>query len=268
MPLAALALAGVAAGTAAFYRGAPADAAPPVRPVQVVQRLPHDETAFCQGLVYHDGALLEGTGQYNRSRLRRVDLQTGRSQQEVRLPGDVFGEGITVWNDRVLQLTWQNGYLIVYDADTFERTGTVRYRTIDPSLREGWGITHDGSQLIISDGTSTLRFCDPDSYRVVRRLRVRNGFRGLTQINELEYVNGLILANVWYDDRIARIDPATGRVVDWLDLQQIRPREVRRDREAVLNGIAWDPAERRLFVTGKHWPALFELRLPEDANTR
>lgn len=264
MPAGVLLVAVMALGAAAVYRAEPAESAPPTQPVAVVQQFPHDPTAFCQGLVCHDGVLLEGTGQYQHSRLRRVELETGRSLQEVRLPGDVFGEGVTVFGDQIVQLTWQNGFLIVYDVNTLVQRKTVRYRDMDNSLREGWGITHDGEQLIISDGTATLRFCDPETYRVVRKLRVRNGLRALSQLNELEYVNGLILANVWYEDRIARIDPGTGRVVDWLDLRAIRPPDVRGNREAVLNGIAWDSASRRLFVTGKHWPSLFEIRLPEN----
>jgi glutamine cyclotransferase len=206
--------------------------------------------------------LLEGTGRYQQSRLRRVDIPSGKVETEVRLQDNIFGEGVTVFEDRILQLTWKNGFLIVYDAATMQQRGVIRYRDMDSSMREGWGITHNGTHLIISDGTSRLRFCDPQTYQVVRRVNVRNGLRSLSKLNELEFVDGLILANVWYEDRIARIHPETGDVVDWLDLKGVKPREVRWDREAVLNGIAWDGKTKRLYVTGKNWPALYELKIP------
>ena len=174
----------------------------------------------------------------------------------------MFGEGITVWKDRVIQLTWKNGYLLLYDAASLQRQAYVRYRDIDSSLKEGWGITHDGVHLIISDGSSVLRFVDPSTFKLVRKLNVKNGFRSLSQLNELEFVQGEIFANVWYSDQIARIDPSSGKVTGWLDLSAIIPREVRRNKEAVLNGIAWDPTEKRLFVTGKHWPKLYQIRVP------
>jgi glutaminyl-peptide cyclotransferase len=263
LPSVTLLCAAFAAGAAMMHSSAKTPAAPPNRKVEVVARYPHDPKSFCQGLVVHNGALIEGTGRYQQSKLRRIELQTGQVQQEIQLQANVFGEGVTVFEDRILQLTWKNNSLIVYDVNTFRQLGVVRYRDIDNSLREGWGITHDGTHLIISDGTSRLRFCDPRTYRVVRRVNVRNGFRSLSQLNELEYVDGMILANVWYEDRIARIDPKTGNVVDWLDLKSIKPSEVRWDREAVLNGIAWDATKRRLFVTGKNWPTLFEIRIPD-----
>lgn len=264
MPLAVLLLAGTAVLAAlAWPSGSSAEAAPPVQPVTVVRAFPHDATAFCQGLVVHNGQLLEGTGQYAQSRLRHVDLESGQSLREVRLDDRIFGEGITVWQDQILQLTWKNGFLLRYDAGTLQSLGSVPYRDIDPGLREGWGITQDGRHLIISDGSATLRFVDPATFRLVRTVVVKNGWRSLSQLNELEYVDGQILANVWYRDDIARIDPATGVVLGWLDLSAIKPREIRRNREAVLNGIAWDSDNRRLFVTGKNWPKLFEIRLPD-----
>ena len=258
VPLFVLVVAAVAAGAAMLSPGV-STAAAPVQTVRLVNTFPHDRSSFCQGLVMLNGAILEGTGQYNRSRLRLVDLATGKPTVDVALPGNVFGEGVTVWKNRILQLTWKNGYLLTYDSATLQRTGSVQYRTIDRSLHEGWGITHDGTHLIISDGSSTLRFVDPKTFRMVRRLRVKDGFRGVSKLNELEYVNGEILANVWYKDRIARIDPDSGRVVGWLDLRALRPAALRNDREAVLNGIAWDAVNRRLFVTGKNWPILLEV---------
>ena len=237
-----------------------------MQPVQVVKEYAHDPAAFCQGLVFHNGKLIEGTGRYNESRLRQVDLDTGNVEIEVKLRDDIFGEGVTVFQDQILQLTWKNNQLLVYDAATLKFKGVVRYPQIDPTLREGWGITHDSQSLIISDGTSRLRFCDPKTYRVSRKLTVRNGRRAQTHLNELEFVDGYILANVWYEDKIARIDPGSGQIVDWLDLRQLKPGSVRWDKEAVLNGIAWDESSRRLFVTGKNWPKLFEIKIPPPAN--
>lgn len=260
MPIAVLLISAMAA-VASLWSASGSAAAPraPVTKVQVVRSYPHDPSAFCQGLVIHQGKLLEGTGQYQHSRLRFVDLQTGRPTAEVALPDDVFGEGITVWNESIIQLTWRSGYLILWDVQTLQRQGTIALRKIDPSLTEGWGITHDGRHLIISDGSAVLRFVDPRTFKTVRRLRVKDGFRAVDELNELEFVNGEILSNVWYRDQIARIDPASGKVRGWLDLSALRPPEVARNREAVLNGIAWDPDSKRLFVTGKHWPKLYEI---------
>jgi glutamine cyclotransferase len=257
MPILVLLIAALAAGASLLTPSVPSG--PPVQPVKVVHTYPHDQTSFCQGLVVHNGKILEGTGHYNQSRLRSVDLLTGKPDLDIALPADVFGEGVTVWENTIIQLTWKNGYLITYDATTFERTGTVALKQIDASLREGWGITHNGQHLIISDGSSVLRMVDPKTWRVVRRLHVKNGFRSVGQLNELEFVNGEIFANVWYKDQIARIDPETGRVTSWLELAPLRPPELARSREAVLNGIAWDAVGKRLFVTGKNWPTLYEV---------
>lgn len=256
MPIAVLLLATIAAGAALLPSGA---GKAPVTQARLIKSYPHDTGAFCQGLVVHNGQFLEGTGQYNESRLRLVDIATGTPQLQVTLPGNVFGEGVTVWKNSIIQLTWKNGYLITYDAKTMRQTGTVRLKDIDRTLYEGWGITHDGQHLIISDGSPTLRFVDPNTYRVVRRVKVTDNRLAVSKLNELEFVNGEIFANVWYKDQIARIDPRTGRVNRWLDVASLRPRSVRNNREAALNGIAWDPASSRLFVTGKNWPAVFEV---------
>ena len=204
--------------------------------------------------------MLEGTGRYQQSTLRQVDLTTGQVQIRVPLPANVFGEGIAVCGNEVLQLTWRSGHLIVYDAKTMNQKTTVSYRQIDPRFHEGWGVTYDGKHIVISDGTSYLRFVDPTTWKMVRKLRVKSGARPVSKLNELEYVNGEILANVWYSTQIARIDPKTGSVSSWLELKDIRPASVRRNREAVLNGIAWDELNRRLYVTGKLWPNLYEIR--------
>jgi glutamine cyclotransferase len=262
MPFLVLSLT-VVAGVLLLLTDSTAAAAPPVTRAKLVHAYPHDPASFCQGLVVHEGKLLEGTGQYSRSRLRLVDLESGQPVSDQILASEIFGEGVTVWKDTVLQLTWRNGYLILYDAKTLKRTGSVRYSEIDPNLREGWGIAHDGHSLIISDGSADLRFVNPDTFRLERTLRVRAGTKPVSKLNELEFVNGKVFANVWYEDRIASIDPATGIVTEWIELSHLRPREVRNNREAVLNGIAWDAKSGRLFVTGKHWPKLFEISIDE-----
>ena len=256
MPIIVLLLATLAAGAALLPSGG---ASAPVTKARMVKAYPHDTGAFCQGLVVHNGQLLEGTGQYNESRLRLVDIKTGVPSVQLALPNNVFGEGVTVWKDTILQLTWKNGYLITYDAATFQQRGKVALSTIDRTLYEGWGITHNGTHLIISDGSSTLRFVDPATFRLAHTLRVIDGRSAVKWLNELEFVDGEIFANVWYKDQIARIDPATGLVNSWLDVSSMRPRSVRNNREAALNGIAWDAGQKRLFVTGKNWPTVFEV---------
>lgn len=221
--------------------------------VEIVQAYPHDPLAYTQGLAFDGGVLLEGTGKYGESTLRRVELQSGRVLQSVRLPNNAFGEGITVWGGEVFQLTWRNQYGIVYDKSTLRELRRVRYNG------EGWGLTNDGTHLIMSDGSSTLRFLDPKTFRVVRQLMVRNGGRRVANLNELEYVRGEILANIWYKDYLARISPASGEVLGWIDLNTLVPEGL--DRESVANGIAYDAETDRLFVTGKNWPQLFEIRL-------
>lgn len=221
--------------------------------VEVVQSYPHDPLAYTQGLAFDHGVLFEGTGKYRESTLRRVELATGRVLQSVRLSNDAFGEGVAVWGGEVLQLTWRNQYGIVYDKSTLGERRRFRYNG------EGWGLTHDGTHLIMSDGSSTLRFLDPKTFRVVRQLLVRSGGRRVASLNELEYVRGEILANIWYKDYIARISPASGEVLGWIDLDTLVPTGL--DREAVANGIAYDAENDRMFVTGKNWPQLFEIRL-------
>jgi glutamine cyclotransferase len=221
--------------------------------VEVVQTYPHDAGAYTQGLAFDRGELFEGTGKYGESTLRRVDVSSGRVLRSVPLGRDFFGEGITVWGGEVIQLTWRNQLGIVYDKASLQELRRFRY------TGEGWGLTNDGTNLIISDGSSTLRFLDPKTFRAVRQLMVRSGGRRVANLNELEYVQGEILANIWYKDYIARISPASGEVLGWIDLQTLVPRGL--DREAVANGIAYDAENDRLFVTGKNWPQLFEIRL-------
>jgi glutamine cyclotransferase len=220
---------------------------------RVVRVFPHDGKAYTQGLAYAEGFLYEGTGKYGESTVRKVDLETGNVVQSHELDRRLFGEGITIWNGRLFQLTWRSRLGIVYDQATFREQQRFRYDG------EGWGVTHDGTHLIMSDGSSTLRFLDPQTFRVVRRLLVHSQGRRVSNLNELEYIHGEIFANIWYKDYIARISPKTGEVTGWLDLRQLMPR--RADREAVLNGIAYDAEGDRLFVTGKNWPRLFEIQM-------
>ncbi|MCA9035590.1 MAG: glutaminyl-peptide cyclotransferase [Planctomycetaceae bacterium] len=264
MPAAVLLVVATAAGFV-FLQPLPsphaAQSVPTVRP-GVVKSFPHDSQSFCQGLVFYDGKLIEGTGQYKHSRLRSVSVESGIADIDVAMENEIFGEGVTVWQDKVIQLTWQNGYLLLYDAKTLERKAYLKYSDIDPTLREGWGITQDGRHLIISDGSAELRFVDPVTFRMTRKITVRNGRRSVRNLNELEFVDGQIFANIWYQDQIARIDPQSGNVVGWLDLSGFKPKSIRFNREAVLNGIAWDSNARRLFITGKHWPTLYEISVP------
>lgn len=222
----------------------------------VVRVYPHDRQAFTQGLVYlGNGELIEGTGLNGRSSLRRVRLETGEVLQRHDLSSEYFGEGVAVLGDRVFQLTWRSGVGFVYDLRTFERHGTFSYTT------EGWGLTHDGQRLIMSDGTDALYFLDPATLTATGSLRVRDGAAPVAQLNELEYINGWVYANVWQTDRVAKIDPATGRVAAWLDLSGLLTDEDRAEPVDVLNGLAYDAATDRLFVTGKLWPKLFEITL-------
>jgi glutamine cyclotransferase len=222
---------------------------------RVVNTYPHDVAAFTQGLDWDEGALYEGTGLTGKSSLRRVALDTGEVVQRHDLAETYFGEGIAVFGGRIVQLTWQSGVGFVYDKTSFEETGQFRY----PG--EGWGLTYDGNRLIMSDGTATLRFLDPDTFAQTGQIQVRDTAGPVVYLNELEWVEGKILANVWRMDRIARIDPDTGRVTGWIDLTGLLPAADRTSRTDVLNGIAYDEETKRLFVTGKRWPKLFEIEL-------
>jgi glutaminyl-peptide cyclotransferase len=219
---------------------------------RVVRSYPHDRQAFTQGLVYRDGILYEGTGLNGRSGVRKVRLETGEVLQVRPLDDRYFGEGIAVMGDEIFQLTWQSEIGFVYDKATLEPRRTFRY------AGEGWGLTSDGKRLIMSDGSATLRFLDPKTVRETGRVVVRHAGVPVSNLNELEFIKGEIYANVWQTERIARIAPATGRVTAWIDL-----RGLLNSREAagvdVLNGIAYDAAGDRLFVTGKLWPRIFEI---------
>ncbi len=243
-------------------RPAPAtSAAPPAPPApiyysyEIVNSFPHDRSAFTEGLVFINGRLYESTGLNGQSTLREVDLTTGAVVREIALPSQYFGEGLTVLGDKAYQLTWQNQQGFVYDLATFKQVGQFTY------TGEGWGLTTDGHSLIMSDGTSQLRFLDPATFALQRTVTVANQGQPVKEINELEYIKGEIYANVWQTDYVLRIDPATGRVQGVIDFRDLLPPAERAPDTDVLNGIAYDPAGDRLFVTGKRWPKLFEVKL-------
>ena len=227
----------------------------PVYSYNIVNAYPHDRDAFTQGLVFENGVLYEGTGRFGYSTLRRVELETGAILQIRELPDQFFGEGITIYGNRIIQLTWQSNVGFVYDKNSFELLQEFNYST------EGWGITHDGTRLIMSGGTSTLHFLDPQTFEEIGQVEVFDNDGPVTRLNELEYVQGEIYANVWQTDRIARIAPETGRVVGWIELGGLLTAEDCSQPVDVLNGIAYDADNGRLFVTGKLWPKLFEIEL-------
>jgi glutaminyl-peptide cyclotransferase len=224
----------------------------PVLIATVVKAYPHDPHGFTQGLEFFDGYLYESTGRQRQSTLRRVVIETGKVVQSVRLPDESFGEGLTIFHGKIYQLTWLDKTGFIYDLRTFRKLRKFSYNT------EGWGLTHDDASLILSDGTNRLQYIDPNSFEVTKTLEVFAGPSAVTNLNELEFIRGEIWANIWHSDRIARIDPKSGRVTAWIDLTAIAERETH-EQEDVLNGIAWDPGRQRLFVTGKDWSKLYEI---------
>lgn len=235
-------------------------AAPPPPPATIAARVlaqyPHDSSAFTQGLFIRDGRLYETTGYERRSTLREVELKTGRVIRQAALPPDQFGEGSTDFGPDIYSITWQGGVGHRWRLADFKRLGEFRYDG------EGWGLTQDGRHLILSDGTATLRFIDPATMQVARRVTVTDDGVPRDRLNELEYVDGEILANIWHEDRIARINPHTGRIKGWIDLSDVVAALPLTNPEAVLNGIAWDKKARKLYVTGKLWPALYQIAWP------
>jgi glutaminyl-peptide cyclotransferase len=227
---------------------------------RVLHTYPHDPQAYTQGLLFKDGHLYESTGLNGRSTLRMDDLDSGRVLQSDPVPSQYFAEGLAAWGSTLVQLTWQSHVAFVYDRFSFRLLRTMHYDG------EGWGLTDDGKSLIESDGSATLRFFDPETLHELRHIVVKDHGEPVTQLNELEYVHGQIYANVWHTDRIARISSSTGQVLGWIDLTGLLPPGSVTDPEAVLNGIAYDSAHDRLFVTGKLWPKLFEIKvIPEKA---
>ena len=225
---------------------------------QVVRSYPHDRDAFTQGLLFRNGFFYESTGLNGRSGIRKVKLDTGEVVQAKPLPQEYFGEGITDWKGQIVQITWRSEVGFVYDIDTFEQTKRWTYGG------EGWGLTHDDGRIIMSDGSAELRFLDPATLKETGRVTVRDASGPVERLNELEYVKGEIFANVWQTDRIARISVKDGRVTGWIDLAGLLTPAERTEVErggGVLNGIAYDAAGDRLFVTGKLWPRVFEIKL-------
>lgn len=251
--LLALLLLGVAAVGQSTVRAS--EYRPKLYGFRVVRVFPHDSNAFTQGLIYLNGRLYESTGLHGRSSLRMVDLQTGVVLKQLNLSAELFGEGLANWKDTLVQLTWMAHTGFVYDRKTFRLLRTFQYDG------EGWGLTQDGVHLILSDGSASLRFLDPRTFQVARSVTVSDRGAPIRNLNELEYVRGRIYANIWETDRIAIISPVNGRVDAWIDLTGLRPITTSGDTDAVLNGIAFDSAHDRLFVTGKLWPDVFEIQL-------
>ena len=223
---------------------------------QIVHTYPHDSQAFTQGLIYVEGRLYESTGLNGKSSIRMVDLSTGRVLQKYDLPSEYFAEGLTDWGSNLIQLTWKAHLGFVYDRFSFSLLRTFQYQG------EGWGLTHDATQLIMSDGTSYLRLLDPQSFQERRRIHVTDeAGRSVENLNELEYIHGEIYFNIWHTNKIVRISPRTGKVLGWIDLGRVVDESQSAGSDAVLNGIAYDSAGDRVFVTGKLWPRLFEIRL-------
>lgn len=226
----------------------------PVQSYKIVATFPHDPSSFTQGLVFADGQMYESTGLQGESTLRRVDITTGQTLQRIDVPAEYFAEGLALVGDELLQLTWQHRLGFVYDRKTFKQKRTFSYKT------EGWGIAYDGtSQLVMSDGSDTLTFLNPKTFAPGKTLRVLEAGKPISNLNELEWIEGEIWANVWLTDRIARISPNTGEVNAWIDLSTLYPRSQRTPPADVMNGIAYDKAARRIYITGKKWPKLYQI---------
>lgn len=229
---------------------------------EVIHRYPHDPEAFTQGLIYLDGFLYESTGLYGKSSLRKLEITTGKVLQKKSIAPGYFAEGLTEWKQKLLQLTWQEQTGFIYAADTFDQIGKFAYST------EGWGLTHDGSAFIMSDGTQTLYFLDPNTFQVTRRISASDRGAPVSRLNELEYIRGEIFANIWMTDQIVRIDPATGNVLGWIDLAGLYPKRDRTPSADVMNGIAYDAGKDRIFITGKQWPFLYEIKLAPATDSK
>ncbi|HEX8198289.1 MAG TPA: glutaminyl-peptide cyclotransferase [Pyrinomonadaceae bacterium] len=231
---------------------------------EIVNTYKHDSQAFTQGLVFYNGFLYESTGQHGRSTLRKVRLEDGDVVKKRKLDEDYFAEGLTIFNDKIYQITWQENTCFVYDINSFEPTAELKYNG------EGWGLANDGTNLIMSDGSHIIRFVNPANFQNVRTITVTHDGKPQYRLNELEYVKGEIWANIWHSEdpqvlgkpnTIARIDPSSGKIVGWIDLNGISPEDVQRNEENTLNGIAYDAQTDRLFVTGKQWKKLFEIKI-------
>lgn len=241
---------------------APENNVPSLIQYRIVKEYPHDATCYTEGLQYVDGYLYESGGQYGKSDLRKTDLSTGKILQQKKLAAQYFGEGMTVLNDKIYQLTYHERTCFVYDKNSMKQTGTFSYRN-----DEGWGLTNDGTNLIMSDGTENIYFINPADFKELKHITVSDQYGSVGRINELEYINGFIYANQWQTDLILKINPETGKVVSQANLADLRRQtgipEMTNDESApeVLNGIAYDKAGNRIFITGKNWPKLFEIKL-------
>jgi glutamine cyclotransferase len=224
---------------------------------KVIHSYPHDKDAFTQGLFYDEGVLYEGTGQEASSSLRKVELETGKVLQQLNLPSNLFGEGITLYNNRIFEVTWTSKVGFVYEKSTFKQINKIYYQT------QGWGLTTMNDKIVMSDGTNVIYFFEPEMFTVVSRIEVYDNEQKVDSLNELEYINGEIWANIWMTDRIVRIDPGTGKVLGYINLAGILNDPNTDTRVNVLNGIAYDKSGNRIFVTGKNWPKLFEIRITE-----
>jgi glutaminyl-peptide cyclotransferase len=224
---------------------------------KVIHTYPHNRDAFTQGLVYDKGVFFEGTGQETGSTLREVDPETGKVKRQLNLDDSLFGEGITIFNDRIYQVTWRNKVGFVYEKSDFKLLNKIYYST------EGWGLATINNKIVLSDGSNILYFNEPEMFTVVSKIEVYDNEKKVDQLNELEYINGEIWANIWMTDLIARIDPVSGKVLSYIDLKDLLPKSDRNAETDVLNGIAYDSTTKRIFVTGKRWPKLFEIKVIE-----
>lgn len=227
----------------------------PIASFDVINTYPHNTGSFTQGFFFHQGCFYESTGLNGKSTLARKEVKTGKSLQEVKIFQEYFGEGIALLKEKIYQLTWQNEAVLIYDAQSFKEIRKIRYRG------EGWGLTSDGKHLLMSNGSSTISFRDPDSFKVVREIHVLDGSTPIVHLNELEFIKGEIWANIYMEDMIVRISPKTGKVKGWIDLSSLRSYLPRNAQVDVLNGIAYDAQRGLIFVTGKYWPKVFEIQL-------
>src|SRR5271163_908523 len=244
---------------ACFLRIASAGAAAPILGYKVVAEFPHSTDSYTEGFLYLDGLFYEGTGIAARSALLAIEPETGKPVQKRAMAPQYFGEGIVDWGPNIYQWTWQSHICFVYDRFSLRTLKELSY------TGEGWGMTRTAKELITSDGTATLRFRNPNTFDEVRHIVVKDGSKTIDQLNELEYIKGEIYANVWHSDRIARISPVDGHVIAWIDCTGLLPNDQRVNAESVLNGIAYDAKKDRLFVTGKQWPAVFEIKVVQKS---
>ena len=248
------------AATSCSAQTGPVENAAPLK-ITLLATHPHDARSFTQGLVYENGELYESSGKYGESSLRRVEITTGKVLQKIALNQKYFAEGIAIVGDKIFQLTWRENACFLYEKETFAWQKSFPYKG------EGWGITWDGEKLIVSDGSDMLKFYDPETFQLQRTLLVKNGQKSVDLINELEYINGEIWANILYSNSIARISPQNGQILGWIDMSNFVPKEIKnlQDRERALNGIAFDEEKQRVYITGKYWPVLYEFQIIPNA---